>query len=121
MSGRKAMANRVSMVVLGVLVLVFGSIGLFVIPGAGEKLFEVVTIMTGAVILLYAFKVKFNGEPLKSYILYFAFGAMPVCKALISINRPFLLVPVLIHGGLAVLIIGAGILKLKESLKSAGK
>ena len=118
------MANRVLLTVCGVIVIAGGGIWLFVIPGIEEKIFSIVSMLTGTIILLYGSKVKLKGEPLKSHILYFAFAAMPLCKALITIYKtsvnhlPFLLAPVLIHGGLAVLIIAAGIWKLKESQKS---
>ena len=123
----KAIANRIYIGVCGVLVLAAGGIGLFVIPGIAEKIFSIVSLLTGITMFLYGFKVNYKGDPLKSYVLYFAFGALPLCKALLGIyntgvNRhPFQLAPLLIHGGLAVLIIGAGIWKLKESLKSGKK
>ena len=121
------MANRKFIGVCGVIVIAGGGIGLFVIPGIEEKIFSIVSMLTGAIILLYGSKVKLKGEPLKSHILYFAFAAMPLCKALITIYKtsvnhlPFLLGPVIIHGGLAIMIVAAGIWKLKESQKAGRK
>ncbi len=121
------MANRKFIGVCGAFVIAAGGIGLFVIPGAGEKIFSIVSLLTGTIMLLYGSKVKLKGEPLKTYVLYFAFATMPLCKALILVYKtlvnhlPFLLGPVIIHGGLAILIIGAGIWKLKESRKSVNK